>query len=494
MKLLRSCCCLLALALAPLLPTAEPPDPSKAIDALMSRYFDYGQFNGTVLVAAAGEPIYRKGFGLANMEWEIPNTPDTRFRLGSITKQFTAALILQLVSEGKVELDAPLSRYVPEYPAETGDRVTVHQLLTHTSGIKSYTSLPRFWKDLTRDAFKPLAFLSVFSAEKPDFSPGERFLYNNSGYFLLGVIIEKVAGKSYETALEERIFKPLGMSGSGYDRHEKLITKRAGAYTQTLDGYVHDQWIDMSTPYAAGALYSTVEDLYRWDQALYGDEVLSAEMKKLMFTEHAQPPGSKVGYGYGWLIEEADQPGESDEPLEIIGHGGGIPGFSTLIQRIPADRHLVVLLNNTGGTKLGEMATKIREILYGQRPEDPKRPAAPEIYDAYQEGGSAAAIARFRQLRDADGETDDLDPQQLRRVGAHLLTSGHAEDAIAVMTFHTAEFPRDAEAQVLLGDAQLAAGKKDDAAASYGRALTLAPGRADAIAAKLREITGEKAP
>ncbi|HZM86088.1 MAG TPA: serine hydrolase domain-containing protein, partial [Blastocatellia bacterium] len=263
--------------------SAVAQSKANKIDNLLSLYHKYGQFNGSVLVADNGKVVYQKGLGLANMEWNIPNAPDTKFRLGSITKQFTSTLILQLVEQGKIKLDGKLTDYLPEYRKDTGDKVTIHNLLSHTSGIPSYTSLPGFFQNVSRNPFTVDDFIKKYASGELEFEPGTKFVYDNSGYFLLGAIIEKVTGKPYEQVLKENIFDPLGMKNSGYDRWGTILNKRATGYTRSPKGYQTAAYLDMSIPYAAGSLYSTVEDLYLWDQALYGDKVLSAKSKELMF-------------------------------------------------------------------------------------------------------------------------------------------------------------------------------------------------------------------
>src|SRR5215471_3449300 len=273
-------CLILSSSLA-LSQTAQAQDKAKKIDDLMTLYSSYGQFNGTVLVAEKGSVIFKKGYGLANMEWGIPNQPDTKFRLGSITKQFTSMLVMQLVQDGKVKLDGKLTDYLPDYRKDTGDRVTIHNLLTHTSGIPSYTGLPRFFEDVSRNPYTVEAFVKKYCSGDLEFEPGSKFSYDNSGYFLLGAIIEKVTGKPYEQVLRERIFDPLGMKDTGYDHHEDILKRRATGYDKSPRGVINSPYLDMSLPYAAGSLYSTVEDLYLWDQALYTDKLLEPKYKEM---------------------------------------------------------------------------------------------------------------------------------------------------------------------------------------------------------------------
>ena len=231
--------CLILLAGRPIL---AQDDVRQEIESLVKLYHEQGRFTGSVLAATDGEILYADGVGMANVEWGIPNTPDTRFRVGSITKQFTAAVVLQLVSEGRAELDDSITRHLPEYRRDTGDRVTLHHLLTHSSGIPSYTSNPDFWDD-AHATYKVDEFVEGYCSGDLDFQPGSEYRYNNSGYFLLGAIIEAVTGNTYAEELQDRIFDPLGMTGSGYDTHEAIIEKRAIGYTPTYDGLANSAFL-----------------------------------------------------------------------------------------------------------------------------------------------------------------------------------------------------------------------------------------------------------
>lgn len=359
-------------------------DKAAKIDAFLARYHELGLFNGSALVAENGQPILRKGFGEANLEWHIPNTPDTRFRLGSVTKQFTATLIMRMVEQGRIDLAAPLGRYLPDYPKPNADRITIHQLLNHTSGIPGYTELPE-WTRIVREPRTPSEFINVFSHLDLLFEPGSKFSYNNSGYFLLGHILEKISGKSYAQLLREQIFSPLGMNQSGYDSTTPLVEKRAAGYDATLDGYVNTGYLDMGQPFSAGSLYSSVDDLLRWDQALYADQVLSAASKQKMFT-----PGLN-NYGYGLVIHKG--------AVTTIEHGGGINGFSTVITRDIEPKRLYVLLNNTGGAPLGEMVDGLRAILDGKDPAMPKVPASAVLYKTWKSSGISATMEQLKSMQ-----------------------------------------------------------------------------------------------
>ena len=439
-----------------LLLPAFAADKAGQLDALIARYHELGLFNGSALVAENGRPVLRKGYGEANMEWHIPVTPDTRFRLGSITKQFTATLVMQMVEQGQLDLSAPITRYLPEYPKPNGDRITIHQLLNHTSGIPGYTELPEFG-NTARLPQKPAEFMNIFSHRDLLFEPGSKFSYNNSGYFLLGVILEKVSGKTYEQLLRERIFDPLGMKQSGYDSSRPLLEKRAAGYDGTLDGYVNTAYLNMGEPYAAGSLYSSVDDLLLWDQALYGEKLLSASSKQKMFT-----PGLS-NYGYGLVIHKG--------ATTIIEHGGGINGFNTQIERDIEPKRLYVLLNNTGGAPLREMVEGLRAILDGKPATMPKPPASAVLYKTWQSSGISAVMEQLKSMQ--AGTVYDTRERELSRLAGTLLSKGKVADALEVTRAAEAVAPKSANAAALMGQVQAAAGHRVEALMAYSKAIEL---------------------
>ena len=436
--------------------SALAADEAARIDSFIARYHQLGLFNGSALVADHGVPVLKKGYGLANMEWNIPNAADTKFRLGSITKQFTAALVLQMVEQGKLDLSAPIARYLPNYPRTTGDRITIHQLLNHTSGIPGYTELPQFGSTM-RDPKRPEEFLKIFSGLELLFEPGTKFSYNNSAFFVLGAILEKLTGQTYEELLRERIFDPAGMKDSGYDSTHPLLSKRAAGYDATLGGYRNTAYIDMTQPFSAGSLYSTVEDLYLWDQALYGDKILKPAGKQKMFT-----PGLS-SYGYGVYIRKA--------AVTTIEHGGGINGFNTIISRDLEPHRLVVLLNNTGGAPLDPMTAGIKAILDGRQPVMPKTPASPLLYKTWQTAGIKAVTDQVGTMQ--SGAEYDAGATELSRLASHLLSLDKTEDALTVARLAETAAPKSAGIQSLLGQIHAQAGRRSEAVSAYSRALEL---------------------
>lgn len=417
-------------------------DHAAKVQELLEVANKYRVFNGTALVAENGKVIYKGAFGMANMEWSIPNAPDTRFRLGSITKQFTSMLTLQLVEQGKIKLDGKISDYLPDYRKDIGEKVTIHHLLTHTSGIPSYTSQPGFFENVSRNPYKVTDFVTKYTSGNLEFEPGSKFTYNNSGYFLLGAIIEKVTGKSYEQVLKENILDPLGMKNTGYDHHDTLIPKRAAGYGKTADGYTNAAYLDMSIPYAAGSMYSTVDDLYLWDQALYTDKLITAQSKELMYKPFLD------NYAYGWNVSDSSFK-VNEQPVQIIRHGGGINGFSTMIARFPKEKNLIVILDNTA-QNTGRLSETITKILYNQPYELPKMSFIPLLEKTLKEKGSEAAVAHYRELKEKQAATYDFSESESNRFGFMLAQAGKLKEAIQVFKLNLESYPKNAAALDML--------------------------------------------
>ncbi|MEK6321916.1 MAG: serine hydrolase [Acidobacteriota bacterium] len=455
-------------------------DKAAKIDELMKVYNSYRQFNGAVLVAENGKVIFKKGYGMANMEWNIPVETDTKFRLGSITKQFTSMLVLQLVQEGKIKVEGKLTDYLPDYRKDTGDRITIHQLLNHTSGIPSYTGLPNFFQELSRDPYSVSDFVKKFASGDLEFEPGTKWNYNNSGYFLLGAIVERVTGKPYEQVLKERIFDAVGMKNTGYDHHATILAKRAAGYQKRPGGYVNAPYLDMSLPYAAGSLYSTVEDLYLWDQALYTEKLLSPQLKELMFK-----PGLS-NYAYGWIVMKPPL-GAQGEPVTVIQHGGGINGFNTVITRMPESKNLIVLLNNTGGTKLQDMSQKIAGVLFGKPYKAPMRDIAETLFNTVMEKDVQAAIKQYRELKATQQDAYDFSEPQLNGLGYQLLQMKRVKDAIEILKLNVEMFPQGFNTYDSLGEAYMVNGDKNLAIQNYKKSLELNPKNTGAVE-KLKKL------
>ncbi|PIB92986.1 serine hydrolase [Caulobacter sp. FWC2] len=329
-----------------------PADYAKQARALVDEQVKAGRFSGSVLVAKDGAPLLREGFGAADREWEIPNAPDTKFRLGSLTKQFTATAILQLAEAGKLSIDDPVSKFYADAPA-AWSKITIKHLLNHTSGIPSYTGIPGFFENgSSKKPLKPAEIVKLTQDKPLEFEPGSKFAYDNTGYILLGVVIEKVSGQTYADYLSQHIFQPLGMKNTGYDVSAEILAKRASGYQPDKAAWRNADYLDMTLPYAAGSLYSTVDDLLIWNTALTDGKILSDASRKAAWTENLEH------YGFGWGI--AMQDGH-----ERVSHNGGINGFSTAMNRYPKDGLVTIVLSNFQAAPSTPMANNLAGLCFG---------------------------------------------------------------------------------------------------------------------------------
>jgi CubicO group peptidase (beta-lactamase class C family) len=308
-----------------------------------------------VLVARDGKIAFQAGFGFADLEKKTPATIETKFRIGSVTKQFTAAAILRLAEDRKLGLDDKLDKFFPAFPR--GNEITLHHLLTHTSGIRNVTKMPGFYQRVSR-YIAPAKLVAWFGHEPPDFPPGTGSPYSNSGYFLLGQIVERVAGKSLEAFLRETFFEPLAMNNTGILVNAAPPPGLATGYSMARGKATLALPWDMSWTGGAGGLYSTVGDLFRWNEALFGGKVVNAESFKLMLAPVNLPPES-VNYGYGVAMVRLHQ-------LASVSHGGSQDGWASYLARLPEQQCTVVVLANADPSVAGRAPTEVTYDIAGK--------------------------------------------------------------------------------------------------------------------------------
>jgi CubicO group peptidase (beta-lactamase class C family) len=392
-------------AVAAVPPVSDHAAIVERVDQYVQAHVRVNRFSGTILLAREGTPIVAKGYGWANAEWEIPNAPSTKMRLGSITKQFTSMAIMQLQERGKLKVEDPICRHHSPCP-DAWKPITIHHLLSHTSGIPSYTNAPTFRETMMIPKTVE-QMVASFRDQPLEFEPGSQYKYNNSGYFLLGALIEKVTGKQYDEVLREQIFAPLGMKDSGYDRPDDILPQRASGYSRSSSGLTNARYIDMMQPFSAGALYSTVEDLLKWDQALYTDTLLPASARAALFTP------VKNSYGYGWGVRP---PSPATFGRRQVHHGGGINGFSSMIIRLPDDKITAIVLSNVEQGDAGVIARDILGIYFGRPVQLPvERTVAkvdPKLFEAYVGQYEIAPGFIFSVTREGDRLFAQLTGQQ----------------------------------------------------------------------------------
>ena len=337
--------------LASTVATAQSPDPVPRMQQIVQSYVSDKAFMGSVLVWKDGRMLLSQGYGSADLEWNIPNSPTTKFRLGSLTKQFTSASILLLEERGKLKVEDPVSKYMPDAPA-AWSRITIFNLLTHSSGIPNFTSFPDYrtteWKDSN-----PTELVARFRDKPLDFEPGSKFQYSNSGYIVLGYLIEKISGQSYGEFLQQNLFTPLGMTDTGIDSNAAILPQRAQGYAPSTKGLRHAGYTSMTIPFSAGALYSTTNDLQKWEQGLFGGKVVNAASLAKMTTPF------KDDYAFGLMVTTKDG-------HKQISHGGGIEGFNTALAYYPDDKLTVIVLGNVNGAAPDQIADALGKTALGQ--------------------------------------------------------------------------------------------------------------------------------
>ncbi|MGC9367396.1 MAG: serine hydrolase [bacterium] len=333
-------------------------DFNEEIDNLVQTYTDQNKFMGSVLVVKDDQIIISKGYGFADIAHQIENNPQTCFRIGSVTKQFTAAAILLLQEQGLISVHDPISRYIPDYPR--GDEITIHHLLTHTSGIPNFTDFENF-QDIMKQDFDIDEILDLFKYEHLDFSPGEKYNYSNSGYLVLSKIIEVVSEMTYSEFMQQSIFSPLGLEHTGVDDYYTIVPGKAEGYIFYDGEYIYDDYVSMTFPLGGGAIYSTGEDLLKWEKALHTEQLLSEYSQQLMFSSHAviSRDDPVKYYGYGWIITETDHGIR-------YGHSGGIQGFVCNISSYLDHDLVIIILSNNSLSPIFEILQSITAIVFNE--------------------------------------------------------------------------------------------------------------------------------
>ena len=441
---------------------ADPgPDARVArIDEVLRAYAERGRFQGSVLVAIDGEVVYRKGFGAANVERGISNTPGTRHRIAWLGTAFTAAIILQLAEEARLDPGETIAKYLPAYRSDHAERITLHHLLGHTSGIPGRPrdwALKQYRAEYTLDDLVELANHSGLQ-----FPPGGRYRYSVNGYNLLAAIVVRETGMPFEQVLRERILDPLGMRGTGLVGHGVSPENHASGYDQLLWGELNAApQINESFAVGAGGMYSTVEDLYLWDRALAGDELLTEASRARMF-------GAGLGgVGYGWRVGRYTDAGGRSKTLNSA--YGETSGAAAVMVRLVEDRHLIVLLGNIRQVPRREIVGNLTAVLVGL-PVTPVTPPLRPLYEVLRDDGLGAAIERF--AGSAELPTENL----VNQLGYELMRRGRLNTAIRVFQFNVAAYPQAWNTYDSLAEGYMEAGDYLTAVEYYNRSLQLNPG------------------
>lgn len=466
----------LAVQAAGLAHAASPPSPAaapewrgesgqKKLATVLETYLkasvrnDY--MSGTVLVARNGVPLFERAYGMANYELGVPNRLDTVYNLGSIVKQFTATAVMQLQEAGKLTTADPICKHLADCPA-AWRKVTIRHLLNHSSGVPNFTGLPEWDEVYGLKKYRPGELLALFRDLPLDFAPGEKHSYSNSGYYLLGLVIERLSGKSFDDYLRSNFFAPLGMKSTLIDNNRGLIPRRAGGYYSRGPYFVNPPFEDPTTSFGAGGIWSTTRDLLKWERAIDQHRFLSAKSLAEVFTP------SLGNYGYGWRI--SDRWGR-----RTMDHSGSQNGFSTFIIRIPDDQLTIVVLGNSDRLSAGRVGVDLAAIVLGQKYVVPQPRLRDILWRKMESNGIAAALQHLRDVRaraPAEGAGDD---ELLLDLGYELVDARKLDEAEAVFRFNLGVRPKSAYSFDGLADVALARGDKAKAVQLFTQSLTLDP-------------------
>jgi len=412
------------------------------INELISAYAENGQFNGVIFVKKREHIIYKSAFGLANREWNIPNTTDAKFLAGSVGKSLTAFMTLILVNDGLIDLNATINKYIPDYAGPGANKVTIHQMLTHTSGIPDHGAIPNLSKKLVRWTYTTDQYLDLIKGIELKFEPGKNFQYSGIAYNLLAIICEKVSKKDFGDLLKERLFTPLGMNNTKHDKNLDIDSKRAYGYEyHLLEGYQNPSYVDMSLIKGSGGILTTVDDLAKFnDECFNTQKLLSKDLYKKIFTRYVK---DWQYYGYGWWINNK---AVNTDSLTLISHGGSTDGYKAYNTRILQDStDIIIFQNNYYRTELGvkfeyAITNEIINILYGKDYTLPKKSIAKDLGFIIGQRGIDAAIEEYYKLKKDNRYF--IDDNEFNQLGKELYKNYNlVDESIKIYKLAMSEYP-----------------------------------------------------
>lgn len=442
-------------------------DTKARLSEIMKTYHGYNMFDGAVLVADSGKIIYKDAFGLANREWNIPNKTDTKFMIGSVSKPLTAMLMLIQVQKGLINLDSTVEDYLTEFKNKPAAKITIRQLLNHTSGLPNYDIIKDFFPRISRQNFTREDYIKVFIDSALAFAPGTNYAYSSWGYFVLGYIMERVTNKSYAQLMADDIFKKLAMNNSGSYYHTQIVPNRATGYDYSFGGYTSSDFRDQSNTMGTGDIYSTVEDLFKFHMALANNTLLNKELTAEMF----EPGMAPAQYGYGWFNKQFKY--TNTDSVASNFHLGMTEGFISFIRRIPSTKSLVVILCNSSPTDFFGITNNLYKVLYN-KPVTLKQPVHKRLETYIEQLGAAKAVAEYKRLK-RDTAHYYIEWISMNAIAQQLLTLKRYEDAKVISENNVAEFPDKDLILVTMGNIYLALNKKEDAIKFYKKALQITP-------------------
>ncbi len=437
-------------------------------DSLLNAYHKIGLFDGCVLIADERGIQFQEGYGYSNHDHKVPNDLNTVFGIGSMSKSFTAMVILQMIQDGDVKFEDPVIMHLPEYRNDIADKVTIRHLLTHTSGIPSYTALPHVWEDSMQTAYTSQYILKNFGSGDLEFKPGSKYNYGNTGYFILAMIIERLKGKSLGAVLQQQVFDPLKMKNSGINDNRRIIMNKANGYYRLGNEYINESYIFNLNTLGASGVHSTITDLFNWDRALYRRQLLNEEYMRL-YTSPFYKVAPDYSYGYGW--EFSRLPLEVNDTIEIMGHSGAIRGFRSVIFRIPSERKCIILLSNAANQSGYDIFEGIMQIFRGREWQQPKKILGDTLFLAINEVSIEHAVKLYKTLKSGAPGMFDYSSYALELLGERLMMLGQYDWAAAIFRLAINEFPDYTYGYLYLGRSYERLGQISEAISAYQKAV-----------------------
>lgn len=465
-------CLLIVVLFALVIYSSIAQSKKEKLDELMKAYHGFNMFDGSVLVAENGKVIYKDAFGMANREWDIPNTTDTKFMIGSVSKPITSILMLIQVQKGLISLDKTISDYIPEYSKKNGSRITIRQLLGHASGMPNYDIIKDFFPRISRQNVTREDYMKLYMDSTLVFEPGKSYYYSSWGYFTLGYIMERVTGKTYSQLMKEDIFDKLDMKDSGSYYHTQIVKKRATGYDYTLGGFTSADFRDQSNTMGTGDLYSTVEDLFKLHIGITNNTLLNKKLTEEMFTPGIRP----WRYGFGWFNQNFKY--TPTDSVFVNYHLGMTEGFLSFLVRIPSTNSLVVFLCNSSPTHFFGIASNLMKVLYN-KPVNLKQPVHKALESVIVKNGAVKAVEEYKKMK-ADTAHYYIDWLAMNQLGDQLFALKRYEDARIIFENNALEFPERDLALLSLAKTYEELGRKEDAIVYYKKVLAVNPGYEEA--------------
>lgn len=452
------------------------------IAQIMKTYHGYNMFDGAVLVAENGKVIYKGAFGKANREWDINNSVDTKFMIGSISKPITCFLTLLQVQKGLIDINKTIEDYLPAFKNKPAARVTIKQLMSNTSGMPNYDIIKDFFTKYSRQNYTREEYVKIYIDSALVFEPGTKYFYSSWGFFTLGYILETVTGKSFAQLMKQDIFDKLQMTNTASYHHTQIVTKRAQGYDYAFGGFTSGDFRDQSNTMGAGDLYSTVEDMFKLHTGIQNNTLLNQQLTTEMFTP-GMPP---VKYGYGWFNRNFKY--TDTDSVAVNFHLGMMEGFISFFIRIPETNSCAVILCNSSPTDFLGIIKNLVKVLYN-KPVLLKQPLQKKMEKLIAEVGATSAVQTYQQLK-SDTANYYVDWISMNFIAEQLLQLKRYEDAKIISENNVTEFADKDLVLYTMGNIYLALNKKDEAIRMYKKALQITPNYIEAIN-KLKELANK---